>query len=391
MAGAVSRAISSARILANTQHDSIKIVRTESNKEIVHATRWGSLEDISIDEKMSICKELVETARSHGNRILTANGLYQDTYGERSIATSEGSIIQLEDTRIYCSIRAMARKNNKTVSATESFGSTGGADAFTKADAEKLAQTAATRALKSSGGKVLHTRTIPVIMDPRVTGVFIHEAVGHLVEGDVVVSRESILHNKINTRIASSLLTVYDDPTMIGGWGSSKYDDEATRTTERVLVKNGRLKEFIVDKSAAATLRIRANGGARVESYSFAPSPRMSNTYIDSGDMSFEELAEDIHEGVLVVGTRGGQVDSSTGSFQFNAEEAQLILNGRLTTVLFGVSFSGNTLTTLKNIDGIGKDLSHFPNSCIKGGQMVATGTGGPYVRVSHLTIGGET
>ena len=132
------------------------------------------------------------------------------------------------------------------------------------------------------------------------------------------------------------------------------------------------------------------NGGARAESYAHTPVVRMSNTYIASGDQSLEELMEDVDYGVYVKGTRGGQVDPSKGTFQFNAEDAQLIEKGELTAVLLEASLSGDTLTILNTVDGVGREVSHDAGFCGKASQSVAAGTGGPHVRVKETAVGGK-
>jgi TldD protein len=228
-----------------------------------------------------------------------------------------------------------------------------------------------------------------VIADPDLAGVFAHEAVGHAAEGDSVVSGESILEKKIGEKVSSGFVTIYDDPAMENGFGSFPYDDEGVKGSKKILIENGVLKNFILSRETAFKLGMNPNGGARAESFAVRPLVRMSNTMIEKGEHSFDELIEDIKYGVYAKGTRGGQVDPAKGSFQFSAQEAFLIENGEVTKPLKDLSLSGLTLETLKNIDAVGKDVRFGePGFCSKG-QLVPVGDGGPHIRIKNVLIGG--
>lgn len=387
---AVQNAVKAAKIVSQRQRGKVRLAKTLASRESISSPGVGSLADISLEEKMKLCESLVTETRGFHDKIVSANGLYFDMVGQRAVVTTEGTSILMGDSRLYYSVRAIARKGDKTTSTLENHGIIGGGDAFAQTDPAKYARAAAERAMAALDGKPSPSRRLPVVMDPKLAGVFIHEAVGHAAEADGILAKESILEGRMGQKIGSELLTAYDDSSLQGGWGSAKYDDEGTRAGKRTIVEKGVLGGFILNKEAAYKLRLEPNGGARAESYAHPPVVRMSNTYIASGDMSLEELLEDVELGVYVKGTRGGQVDPSKGTFQFNAEDAQLIEKGELTSVLLEASLSGDTLTILNNIEGIGGDLSYEPGFCGKAGQSVPAGTGGPHVRVRDTAVGGK-
>ena len=184
-------------------------------------------------------------------------------------------------------------------------------------------------------------------------------------------------------------MTLVDDATIPRGFGSFPIDDEGVPTTRKTLIRDGVLSDFILNRETAAELSMNPNGGARAQSYSSSPIVRMSNTMIGGRDLSFEELIEDIQYGVSAKGTKGGQVDTVRGSFQFSAQQAFLIEKGEITIQLRDVSLSGMTLEIMKNIDGVGKDEKlGDPGFCGKG-QMVPVGDGGPHIRIRNVVVGG--
>ena len=157
-----------------------------------------------------------------------------------------------------------------------------------------------------------------------------------------------------------------------------------------MLIERGTLKTFITNRESAFKLGLKPNGGARAEAYNHRPLVRMTNTYIAPGDWFFDEMLEEIKYGVYVSGSRGGQVDTALGTFQFNAQYACLIENGKLTKPLLDVSLSGFTLETLKNIDAVGKDFQLVGvGFCGKNGQEVPVSDGGPHVRIRGVVVGG--
>ena len=231
-----------------------------------------------------------------------------------------------------------------------------------------------------------------VIMDPKLTGVFMHEALGHAAEADHVLCGESILSDKLGEEIAYQGLTVADDPTIENSHGYYRYDDEGIRARRTEMIKEGVLVSFLHTRETAGRFNAEPTSNARAANYSELPLVRMSNTVIEPGDSDFEEMREDISYGIYAKGMRGGQVDTVRGEFQFSAEEAFLIEKGELTKRLKNVSLSGRTLDILKSIDAVGKKkVKGSIGFCGKAGQEVPVSEYAPHIRVKKILVGGAT
>jgi TldD protein len=268
--------------------------------------------------------------------------------------------------------------------------STGGAKGFEviqKEDLELMGRTAATKAVRLLDASPPPSGRFPIVMDSELTGVFIHEALGHASEADLILQNDSILKGKMDAQIGSSLVTIIDDASM-DAFGYYAYDAEGVKTKKNVLVEDGVLVSLLSSRETAAKLDISSSGNAR-SGVGDQPIVRMSNTYLKPGEMSFEELIEDIDDGIYLKGSRGGQVDTGKGVFQFNAAESFIIDNGEVKDPLRDVSLSGNILEILQKVDAVGSDFHLGVGFCGKAGQTAPVGDGGPHTRVSEATVGG--
>ena len=213
---------------------------------------------------------------------------------------------------------------------------------------------------------------------------------GHAVEGDLILQNDSILKDKLGSKIGSDIVNIYDDASLKDGFGYYPYDVEGVKTKPNQLVKDGKLISLLNSRETASKLNMESSGNAR-SIIADKPIVRMSNTYLKHGEMSFEELIEDIPDGIYLKGSRGGQVDTGKGIFQFNAAEGFKIENGEITTPLRDVSLSGNILETLKNVDAIGNDFELSVGFCGKDGQTAPVGDGGPHTRILNALVGGSS
>ncbi|MEE8357896.1 MAG: TldD/PmbA family protein, partial [Candidatus Hydrothermarchaeales archaeon] len=227
-----------------------------------------------------------------------------------------------------------------------------------------------------------------LVLDPNLTGVFIHEALGHAVEADLILQDESILKGKLGEEIASDLVTVYDDPTLEGSFGFYSYDSEGVKGEKTTLIEDGVLKSYLHSRETSSRLGQRNTGNARAQSFGNQPIVRMSNTYVKPGDHDIEELFEGIKHGIYLKGSKGGEVDTARGVFQFSAEEGFLIEEGEITKPIKDVALSGETLEILRRISALGNDFDLSIGFCGKAGQAVPVGDGGPHIR-TFATVGG--
>ena len=343
---------------------------------------------IPFETKLELIKDMhdvaLETKGVHS--VMTGCG---DVREKTHVINSEGTDLQSEITRSFARTQVIAREGSDVVSFYDAAGATGGWEIFDQKDPIEFSRSAGESAVRILSSRGPPSGRLPLIADPDLAGVFAHEALGHASEADSVVRGASCLEGIMGETIGSELVTIIDDSTFEGGFGSFPFDSEGVMSQEKVLVSKGVLNDYILDRETAHLLNMRPNGGARVENYNYLPIVRMSNTFVQQGESSFNELLEGIKLGIYAKGSRGGQVNPAKGTFQFNASEAFLIENGEITESLKDVSFGGSTLEVLKNIDAVGNDFQlGRPGNCGKE-QWVPVNSGGPHVRVKEVTIGG--
>ncbi len=343
--------------------------------------------EVSIDEK----KEVMQEAESAANidKVVSTTVNYVDGEGTTLYLNSEGSTITMEESRVAMFLNAVAASDGIIQFGHKSIGGSKGFEVIKNHDIEEFGRLAATKAVRLLNAKSPPSGSFPVVLDPELTGVFIHEALGHASEADLILQNDSILKNKMGTKIGSELVTIIDDASM-DAFGYYPYDAEGVKTSENVLVDEGILSSLLSSRETSSKLGMNSSGNAR-SSIGEQPIVRMSNTYLKPRDQSFEELLDGISEGIYLKGSRGGQVDTGKGIFQFNAAESFIIENGEIKDPLRDVSLSGNIMEILNQIDAVGSDFKMGVGFCGKSGQTVPVGDGGPHVRVSRATVGGAT
>lgn len=385
----LERAISLARASGKHLDEKIELRPTKILKLNEYWKPKINPADVPIETKFELLKDMDKRIHEFEN-VLTVTTGYSENTTEMHFQSSEGSDIQSGSSRTIAQANLVARKDANVVGYRTRIGGTMGYEIFKEEDPIKKGEYAAEAINRILSAKPCPSGNMPLVSDPSLTGVFVHEALGHAAEADQIVTHESILDGKLGETIAAESVTVVDDSTIRGGFGSFPVDDEGVLGTRKVLIENGILKNYIFNRETAHKLDAEPNGGARAASYQVRPLVRMSNTMIEAGDHTFDELIEDISYGIYAKGTRGGQVDTAKGTFQFNAQEAFLIENGKITTPLKDVSLSGLTLEILKNIDAMTKKREFGePGYCGKG-QFVPVGDGGPYLRIKTTTVGGS-
>ena len=259
-----------------------------------------------------------------------------------------------------------------------------GFEVIKEGNVSQKAENAKNRALRLLSAKPCPKGEFNVILDPELAGVFIHEAVGHASEADLVLQNDSVFKDKIGEIVGSEHVSVIDNPLIEKSFGYYKYDSEGVKGSETKIIENGVLKNYLHTRETAGRLNMETTGNARAEGLN-KPIVRMSNTYIKPGDWKFDELMEDTKNGIFLKGSRGGQVDTGKGLFQFNAVEAFLIENGELTTPLRDAGLSGEILDILHNIDAVSDEFKLSVGYCGKGGQSVPVGDGGGSIRTKTV------
>ncbi|MHA1238303.1 MAG: metallopeptidase TldD-related protein [Candidatus Odinarchaeia archaeon] len=389
------------------KHEVSRILRTsksyEGNREILLADVKPSVDKVKVRSKRSILNtniedigktyiELFKTVKSQQKsslKMLKAFNIYFKTgYMERIYANTEGSKIYFEYPECSLHFSIYMSSGGKSARALESFGGVFGLEEYGENFDWKpfeIADKTISRGLNILRGRKSPEGHFKTILDPSMTGTLIHEAFGHLCEADLALGGGVITPNMLGKKIANEKVTIIDDPIVKnGGW--VPYDSEGVKGNRIKLVENGVLKSFMVNREYAAKLNLRPTGNARASDYSVPPIIRMRNTYLQPGDWNFEEMLENVREGIYIEKFLGGQT-SLLGSFQFAGQIGWLIEKGEITEPLSEISISGLTLEVLKSLECIGKNLEIDTGVCGKG-QEVTVGDGGPHIEVSNLYVG---
>jgi TldD protein len=322
-------------------------------------------------------------------RLQTSLIRYGDNIKKTIFLNSEGSFIQQERADVTLNVSAIASDGKDVQQAHLSTGTPGDFSGIENLDREIAG--VGERAARLLDAPRLKGGEYTVVLDPILAGVFVHEAFGHLSEADHVYENEQLQQVMVlGKRFGSRDLNIVDGAKVKGLRGSYRYDDEGTAATKTYLIKDGVLTGRLHSRETAAKMGEQPTGNARAISYRYPPIVRMTNTYIEPGSISFEDMIADIKHGVYAVNWYGGT--TSMEMFTFSAGEAYLIRNGRLAELLRPVVLSANVFTTLANIDAFGTDLSfNQGGGCGKGGQMpLPVSNGSPHIRIQKCLLGGR-
>ncbi len=375
------------------KEEGLKIAREnvvyEGDSVVVEVSGKGSFElkpkikheDVSLEEKVEFLKEV--EMRLKGENIVSTRVVYMENVRKVEYCDSCGSELSYSVPRTGVIIQAVAKEGDNMQFCSKRILKPAGYECVEQAF--ELAEEVVRILGDLLKAKLPPAGEMNVVMDPVLAGVFVHEAFGHAAEADHVLQGASVLAGKLGEMIAGENVTICDDPTL-QEFGFYPFDDEGVRAEKRVLVENGTLVDYMHSRETAAKLNARpGNGRAQA---TLEPVVRMSNTYIEAGDYSFEELLEEAKSGVFLAGTRGGETNPATGYFQFSAQYGYLIENGELGEPVRDVALSGNTLEILRNIK-LGDRVEFDPGFCGKAGQLVPVSDGAPFSLV-RARVGGH-
>ena len=307
------------------------------------------------------------------------------------VADLEGGLCADIRPQIYLSISVIVEQNGKTEVGTCGGGARRPFEHFTAERVERWCDTALTEALGNLEARPAPSGVMPVVLGPGWPGILLHEAVGHGLEADAHRKEASIFTGKLGTRVAPKGVTVIDDGRLPDCRGSLSIDDEGTPTGPTVLIEDGILTGLLTDRLNARLLDLPLTGNGRRESFATLPLPRMTNTFMQSGDTSPEEIIASVNDGLYAAHFAGGQVDITNGSFVFTMSGARRIRNGRLEEPVKGATLIGRGDKALLGIRLVGNDsqLDEGVGQCGKDGQNCPVGVGLPTLRIDSLTVGG--
>ncbi len=342
------------------------------------------------EDKISVMKEAYEAAKKYDECISQVRINYSDYSQNVLIANSEGTWAEDVRTRSRIGIESIASDMNDMQTGSYRPGASKGFEFFKEIDIKEYAEEASRIAKTMLGAKYAPSGKMPVIIENEFGGVIFHEACGHGLEATSVAKGLSVFAGKIGEEVASQAVSAVDDGTLANEWGSSNVDDEGTPTSRNLLIENGILKGYMIDKLNGRRMGMESTGSARRESYKYAPTSRMTNTFILNGKSSLNEMLEGIGDGIYAKYMGGGSVNPSTGDFNFSIMEGYMIKDGKIQEPVRGATLIGNGPEILKKIDMVGDNLALGQGMCGSVSGSIPANVGQPRVKIRDIVIGGR-
>jgi TldD protein len=364
---------------------------TEAVVDVDKAKLVKDFRNVPLAEKKALAEEYNQIILGHHKNIQTSSVRYADSFKLIWFASSEGTYIEEEVPDVNLMTAAIAREGDIV---QNGFETGGGPDGFQSVEGfHEKARGAAQKAIELLVAPPVAGGKYTVITDQNLTGVFTHEAFGHLSESDFVYQNSRMQEiMQLGKRFGVQGLNIIDDGSLPGGLGTHPYDYEGVPTCKNYLIKDGILVGRLHSRETAAKMGEPVTGNARAVHFQHPPIVRMTNTYIDQGRVAFEEMIKDIKLGVYAIKAIGGE--TAMEMFTFSAAYGYMIRNGRVAELVRDVVLTGNVFETLMNIDQIGNDLGWEPNGpggCGKNDQHpLRVGIGGPHIRIQNCVIGGQ-
>jgi TldD protein len=340
------------------------------------------------DEKIRLLLELEKGAKDVDPRIVSTNLMYNDTEGEKLLYNSDGICVRGQSAYVYLGVQAVAKEGTNQQGYMLTNGGAGGLEILEQS--MDLGIDAGKQAIELLQSKPAPAGKHDIIMDPLLTGTFIHEAFGHAAEADGVLAGESILAGKIGHQVGNPMITIVDDGTQEGSYGWTPYDDEGIPGQRTVIVEKGIMKSYLHSLETATRMGMSPTGNARAAGFGVPPIIRMRNTYLEPGEMSLEELLKEMKNGILGIAWQYGYVEPVDGSFQFKMRKAYQVVNGEIGQIYRDAAISGLTMDVLNRVEHLSKDLELDVGTCGKNGQGAPVNSGGPYTLIKDMIVGGE-
>lgn len=381
----LARSVSS--IVKNKKHIVKDFIKSkEKDNHPVHINPF----DVNFDDKIETLAYLDKTARKVSDKIKQVSARYMEKERNILVCTSNGILKEDSQTYIRLVMMSMASDGTNTQTSSRTKGALDGFQVIRDINLENMAIETANSAIKMLYSEYPKSGKYPVVIDNAFGGVIFHEACGHALEATSVADNASVFCNKLGKKIASDVVTAIDDGTIKNAWGSYNIDDEGNDAQRTILIENGILKSYLVDELGSIKMNQKVTGSARRESYKYAPTSRMRNTFIDKGNSTFEELISGIEYGLYAKKMGGGSVDPATTDYNFAVSEGYLIENGKITKPVRGATLIGRGNETLMNIEAVSSNLELADGICGSISGSVPTTVGQPAIRVKELTVGGR-
>lgn len=365
------------------------IVLSEKKIETIHPILYYP-KDVQYERKISILKNAYSGAKNYNSDISQVISSYSDKEQSILIANTDGLYVEDKRIRTRLGVSAVASKENENQTGFQGPGRHMGIEMFETIDAEAAGIEAARIAHTMLHAKNCPAGNMTVAIDNGFGGVIFHEACGHALEATAVAKGNSVFAGKLGQKIASSKVTAIDDGTIPNAWGSLNIDDEGNKTQKNVLIENGILKGYMIDKLNGRRMNMEPTGSSRRQSYKYQPTSRMTNTYIAEGTDKPEDIIKSIDNGLYAKKLGGGSVNPVTGEFNFSVQEGYLVKNGVIQEPVRGASLIGKGSDVLMEIDMVGDNLELAQGVCGSSSGSIPTNVGQPMIRVKNITVGGR-
>ena len=366
----------------------ISVVLKRVEYENRHPARID-FEKVSAEDKTALLSRAVKAAKEADERIVKVQAKLLNVKQNVQISNSEGRLISDTRVRTRMMVDAFAQEGDNFQSGSDRPGAGMGLEFYETVTPEQIGKEAARGAIVNLGAKDCPSGKMTVIIDNAFGGVIFHEACGHALEASSVSKNQSVFSGKLGTQIAATCVSAVDDGTIPNAWGSQNIDDEGNFQKRRVLIKDGILTSYMIDRLNGRRMNAESTSSSRRQSYRFEPTSRMSNTFICEGDASFDELFEGVEKGLYAKKMGGGSVNPQTGEFNFAVKEGYMIENGKITYPVKGASLIGNGRDILMNIDKVCSNLDRGQGMCGAASGSIPTDVGQPAIRVTSITVGG--
>ncbi len=341
-------------------------------------------------QKADILKTACFAAKNHHALISQVQGTLANVEHSILVANSEGLLAEDRHVRTRIAVNAIASKDGENQSGGFAPGRGMGLELFELYDPASVGVRAAEMALTNLRADYCKAGQMTVAIENGFGGVIFHEACGHSLEATQVGVGMSEMCGKLGQQIANEKITAIDDGTIPGAWGSVNMDDEGNPTQRNVLIENGVLKKYMVDRLGSRRLGLPMTGNSRRQGYTYEPTSRMTNTFIDNGPDQNEEIIASIEYGLYAKEMGGGSVNPLTGAFNFAVREGYMIRNGKICEPVRGASLIGTGSQILQDIDMVGQNLATGQGMCGSSSGSIPTDVGQPLIRVGKITVGGR-
>ena len=360
--------------------------------ELVDKRRKAKIphDSFPISKKKELLYKIDEIARKQSKEVVQVSAGIIESDKEFTIANSDSLLITGNSilTRIVATI--FTEKNGIKTHEFVDYGKGLGYELLDEISIDEMIEKTTKTAIEKLNAKDFKGGELPVVIAPGFGAVIFHEACGHGLEATSVAPHLSVFSDDLGKKIASPKVTLIDDGTIAGAWGSSIIDDEGNPTQKNVLIDKGILKSYLVDHFNSKQMKQTINGCGRRQDYHYSTTSRMSNTYLAPGTDKVDDMIKSIKLGVYCERMSGGSVNPSTGDFNFAVDTARLIEDGKIKELLKGITLIGNSKEILKNVEMVSDDLKISAGYCGSKSGTIPVTIGQPTIKVSKIIVGGK-